>query len=128
MFVVRCSNYFSLRLYATWSHFHSQGGDQNPLPSAFCKIQCESVKLLPISYVRCSMFELFQFMFICNLESFSFARWRSEPVAVCFLQNPIRIGKIITYIVCSLLDVRIISVYVYMPPRCHFHSQGGDQK
>ena len=33
------------------------------MPSAFCKFQCESVKLLPISYVRCSKFELFQFTF-----------------------------------------------------------------
>ena len=31
-----------------------------------------------------------------------------------------RIGKIITYIVCSLFDVRIISVYVYMQPRVIF--------
>ena len=32
------------------------------------------------------------------------------------LQNPMRIGEIITYIVCSPLDVRIISVYVNMQP------------
>ena len=31
-----------------------------------------------------------------------------------------RFGKIITYIVCSLFDVRIISVYVYMQPRVIF--------
>ena len=63
------------------------------MPSAFCKFQCESVKLLPISYVRCSMFELFQFTFICNLESFSFARWRSVNLSTTFLVTDLPIIK-----------------------------------
>ena len=66
-----------------------------PLPSAFCKFQCDSVKLLPISYVRCSMFELFQFTFICNLESFSFAKWRSVNLSTTFLVLFIPILKIL---------------------------------
>ena len=43
------------------SGIKKQNNYLNPLLSAFCKFQCESVKLLPISYVRCSKFELFTF-------------------------------------------------------------------
>ena len=42
---------------------------------------------VPISYVRCSMYELFQFLFIYNLESFSFARWRSVKLSTTFLYS-----------------------------------------
>ena len=46
-----------------------------------------------ITYIVCSLFELFQFTFICNLESFSFARWRSVNIPTTFLVTDLPILK-----------------------------------
>ena len=90
----------SNRPKAGWAYHSKLLGDKRKQNNRTCcrllsANSCESVKLLPLSetnwnnsnieqrtYVRCSMFELFQFLFILyNLESFSFARWRSVKLS-----------------------------------------------
>ena len=83
---------------AGWAYHSKLLGDKRKQNNRTCcrllsANSCESVKLLPLSETnwnnsnieqhRCSMFELFQFLFILyNLESFSFARWRSVKLSV----------------------------------------------